>query len=166
MPNDITEIRRLGTCRINFTGVDMGYTLGGVTVMITTSWTDIFIDEYGEVPVDDIDIGTNIEATVPLAQPSLNNYEKAFNTGRRADGITDRLTFGRKVGTSITKGRLVLDPINDTDGVVLYNSGIVNVDDLGYNNDNIRILSCHFKGFIDDSRSGGDKLFRLFGGMS
>lgn len=164
MPKDVTEIRRLGTCRINYAGYDMGYTQGGVTVTITTSWTTIMIDEYGEVPVDDIDIGTNIEATIPIVQASLTNYTHAFDTGRNVPG--DRLTFGRKVGTSIGKERLVLDPINDTDGIVMYAAGVINVDDLGFNNNGVRILSCHFKGYIDDSRSGGDKVFRIFGGMS
>ena len=164
MPKDVTEIRNLGTCRVNYAGTDMGYTQGGVSVTITTTWVAVNVDEYGEVPVDDIDVGTNIEATVPLIQASLANYIQAFDTGRNVP--TDRLTFGRKVGTSIGKDRLVLDPINDTDGVVIYAAGITDVDDLGFNNDGVRILTCHFKGYIDDSRSGGDKVFRLFGGMS
>jgi len=117
MAKDVTEIRNLGTCRINYGKVDLGYTQGGVTVTITTSWTTVNIDEYGEVPVDDIDIGTNIEATVPLIQASFVNYGIAFDTSRNVP-IT-QLTFGRKVGTAIGKARLVLDPINDIDGVVI-----------------------------------------------
>lgn len=166
MGKDVTEIRSLGTCRVNFGSRDMGYTQGGVTVTITTSWNEIMIDEYGEVPVDAIDIGTNIEVMVPLVQASVNNYEYAFPTGRRAAPMQDRLVFGRKIGTSIPKYRLVLDPINDSDGIVIYQAGCMNVDDLGFNNDNVRVLNCHFKGFIDDSRAGGDKVFRIFGGMS
>lgn len=165
----ITEIRRLGTCRVNFGGRDMGYTFGGCTAKITTDWVDINVDDFGTVPVDDIDTGTNIDVFVPLIQASVDNYEDAFNTGRReADpaGGEDRLVFGRKVGTSIVKMRLVLDPINDVDGIVLYKAGCYDVDELGYNNEGARILGLHFKAFMDEDRADGDRLFRIFGGLS
>ena len=166
MGKDITEIRRLGTCRVHFGDRDMGYTQGGVTVAITTDWIDILVDDYGSVPVDMIDVGTNIEATVPLAQASLDNYEDAFGMGDRPVYPSDRITFGRTTGDSIVKKRLVLDPLNDNDNIVLYLAGVVSVDELGYNNDGIRILGLHFRAFIDTGRSEGDKLFRIGGGMS
>jgi len=164
MPKDLTEIRKLGTCRINFGGRDMGYTTGGVEVTITTEYVMINVDEFGTVPVDACDVGVTIEAMVPLAQPSLNNYIDAFPVGRNSP--TDRLTFGRTVGDSVTKKRLVLDPVNETDGFVIYKAACLSVDPLGYNNEGIRILGCHFQGFADDTRSSGDYLFRIFGGMS
>lgn len=164
MAKDVTEIRRIGTCRVNYGGRDMGYTQGGVTVSIVTDWVDINVDDFGTVPVDAQDIGTNIEATVPLAQASLENYTDAFPTANSY--MDDRLRFGRLVGTSITKQRLVLDPINDTDNVVIYLAGVISVDDLGFNNDGVRILSCHFKGFVDTGRGVGDKVFRIGGYLS
>jgi len=164
----ITEIRRLGTCRVNFGGRDMGYTFGGCTAKITTDWVDINVDEFGTVPVDDIDTGTNIDVFVPLIQASVDNYEDGFDTGRRevAGMAGEKIVFGRKVGTSIKKMRLVLDPINDIDGVVLYKAGCYDVDELGYNNEGARILGLHFKGFIDEDRTPGDQTFRIFGGLS
>ena len=166
---DITQIRRLGTCRVNFGGRDMGYTQGGVSVTITTDWVDINVDDYGTVPVDAIDVGTNIEATVPLAQASLDNYDDAFGMGLRTvlgPGSYNQITFGRTTGDSIVKRRLVLDPLNDTDNVVLYLAGVISVDALGFTNDGIRILGLTFKGYIDDGRSEGDRCFRIGGGMS
>jgi len=162
--NSVTEIRNIGTCRINLGGRDMGFTQGGVTVKITTDWHSVVVDKYGTVPLDDIDTGTNIEVTIPLVQASLDNYKSAFSTG--SNTLTDRLTFGRQVGTSITKARLVLDPINESDGLVVYQAGCFDVDELGFNNEGERILNCHFKGYIDDDRAAGDKVFRIFGGMS
>jgi len=166
---DVTQIRRLGTCRVNFGGRDMGYTSGGVTVAITTDWVDINVDDFGTVPVDAIDVGTNIEATVPLAQASLDNYADAFSPGLRSAAGTwsyDRISFGRTTGDSIVKKRLVLDPLNDSDSIILYLAGVISVDDLGYNNDSVRILSCHFKAYVDTGRAEGDRLFRIGGGMS
>jgi len=144
----------------------MGYTQGGVEVTITTDWVDINLDDYGTVPVDAIDMGTNIEAKVPLAQASLDNYDDAFGMGNRPVYPSDRITFGRVVGDSIIKRRLVLDPLNDSDNVVIYLSGVISVDPLGFNNDNVRILGVTFKGYIDTGRADGDRLFRIGGAMS
>lgn len=159
-----TEIRNLGTCRVNYNGRGIGYTQGGVTVKITTDWHDVVVDEFGTVPLDAIDTGTNIEATIPLVQASLDNYEDAFPTGTGT--LSSTVTFGRKVGTSITKAQLILDPINEDDGIVIYQAGCFDVDELGYSNEGERVLNCHFKGYIDESRADGDKVFRIFGGMS
>jgi len=171
MAKSITEIRRIGTCRVNYGGRDLGYTQGGVSVSIVTDWVDINVDDFGTVPVDAQDVGTNIEATVPLAQASIANYRDAFPTARDyTPGDTgwraDRVTFGQIVGESITKKRLILDPINDTDNIVIYLAGVILVDDLGFNNDGIRILSCHFRGYVDTGRSEGDKTFRIGGYLS
>ncbi len=166
---DITQIRRLGTCRVNYGGRDMGYTQGGVEVTITTDWVDINVDDFGTVPVDAIDVGTNIEAKVPLVQASLDNYDDGFGMGLRSSlGVAslDRITFGRTTGDSIVKRRLVLDPLNDIDNVILYLAGCISVDPLGFNNEGVRILGLTFRAYIDDGRAEGDRLFRVGGGMS
>lgn len=163
----ITEIRRLGTCRVNLGARDMGYTQGGCTVTIVTDWVDINVDDFGTVPVDAIDVGTNIEAVVPLAQASLDNYEDAFGTsGLRPVYPSDRITFGHTTGDSIVKQRLILDPLNDNDNIVIYLAGVITVGELGFNNDGVRILSLTFKGYIDEDRAEGDRLFHIGGGMS
>ena len=56
-----TEFRRLGTCLVTWDTRNMGYTKGGVTVKITTTWVDITVDRWGEVPLDAVDIGTIID---------------------------------------------------------------------------------------------------------
>jgi len=164
MPKDLTQIRKLGTCRINFGGRDMGYTAGGVTVRITTEFVDIMVDEFGNVPVQAADVGVSIECIVPLAQPTLENYADAFPVASNVPA--DRLTFGRKVGQYVVPQRLVLDPVNESDGFVVYRAACLEVGELGFNNEGIRILECHFRGMVDDTRQEGDYLFRIFGGMS
>jgi len=159
------EFRRLGTCGVSYAGRNMGYTKGGVTVKITTTWVDITVDRYGEVPLDAVDVGTIIEAFTPLAQGSLDNFRDGFDTHLMA-GIVGPLTFGRTVGTSIQKSKLVLTPINDNDIVVIYKAGCVDVDELGYNNEGHRILGLHWKGFIDENLAEGAKTFQIFGYMS
>jgi len=143
----------------------MGYTKGGVTCKITTTWVDITVDRWGEVPLDAVDIGTIIEAFTPLAQGSIDNYRDAYDTGLIA-GVSGPLTFGRQVGTSITKQQLILNPINDNDRIIIYLAGVVDVDELGFNNEGHRLLGLHWKGFIDESRGEGQKTFQIFGHTS
>ena len=161
-----TEFRRLGTCGVSFGGRNMGYTRGGVTVKITTSWVDIFVDRFGEVPLDAVDIGTNIEAFTPLAQGSIDNYNDGFDTGDTGGAGGGPITFGRQVGSSIIKQELILVPINDNDVIRIYKAGAVDVDELGYNNEGHRILGIHWKGFLDESRDEGDRVFKIFGYVS
>lgn len=164
---DVTEIRNLGTCRVNYNARDMGHTQGGCTVKITVEQREVVVDEYGVVPVDVVDVGTTIEATIPLAQASFDNYADVYPTLTTILAATI-LSSGRKVGVSIPGYRLVLDPLRvaDTDGVVIYDAYVVDVAELGYTNEGERILAVTFKGRIVTSRADGDKVFRIFGGMS
>lgn len=168
MARDVTQIRKLGTCRVHFGDLDMGYTQGGVTVTITMDQVEILVDDFGSVPVDSIDVGTNIEAVTPLVQATIANYEALLWPGNRtalAPAI-DRITFGKKVGASAITHALILDPINDDDGIRIHKAWCASIDDLGYNNEGTRILGAHWRGMIDESRADGDRVFHIFGQMS
>ncbi len=163
----VSEIKNLGTCRINFRARDMGHTQGGCTVKITVEQRDVVVDEYGVVPVDVVDLGTQIEATIPLVQASFDNYADVYPT-LATILAANQLSSGRRVGQSIPGFRLVLDPlrVTDTDGIVIYKACPSDVAELGYSNDGERVLAVTFRGLIDTSRADGDRVFRIFGGMS
>ena len=164
---DVDEIRNLGSCRVNIDGRDCGHTQGGVSAKITVTQREVPVDEYGSVPVDVVDVGTTIEVVTPLVQASLDNYALAFPTlAKILTSIT--LSSGRKVGTSIPNVRLVLDPLRaaDTDGIVIYKAYVKDVAELGYNNDGERVIAITWGGELDEDRTEGDKVFRIFGGMS
>ena len=55
---DVSEIRNLGSCRVNVGGRDVGHTQGGCSAKITTQIREVLVDEYGVVPVDNVDQGT------------------------------------------------------------------------------------------------------------
>ena len=164
---DVSEIRNLGTCRVNHDGRDMGHTQGGCSVKITTQIREVVVDEYGVVPVDNVDQGTIIEVVTPLAQASWDNYVDAYPMGQTILAA-NQLSFGRKVGDSLATARLVLDPLRvaDDDGVVIYKAYVKDVAELGYNNEGERIVAITWGGEIDTSRAAGDMCFRIFGGMS
>jgi len=146
----------------------LGYTQGGVTVTITMDQVEILVDDFGSVPVDSIDVGTNIEAVTPLVETTILAYNTLLWPGTRTavGPAIDRITFGKRVGGSATTGALILDPINENDGIRIHKAWCSSIDDLGYNNEGVRVLGAHWRGMIDTSRADGDRVFHIFGQMS
>jgi hypothetical protein len=68
-----TENVKLGVCNVLFDGVDLGFTKGGVEVEVATSTKEITVDQMGETPIGEIIMGRTVQATVPLAETTLDN---------------------------------------------------------------------------------------------
>lgn len=68
-----TENVKLGVCNVLFDGVDLGFTKGGVEVEVATSTHEITVDQLGETPIGEIITGRTVQATVPLAETTLDN---------------------------------------------------------------------------------------------
>lgn len=64
---------KLGVCNVLFDGVDLGYTKGGVEVEVQTNTHEITVDQFGETPIGEIITGRTVQATVPLAETTLEN---------------------------------------------------------------------------------------------
>lgn len=161
---------RLGVCEVSYAGSHVGHTLGGCNVRITTISVEKKTDKYGDVPVGYNDLGTRIEVTVNIAEETISNIASYFPTG--ATGIhglsTDIVSFGRTVGTALTGGRLVLDPVDGGEPIVIYKA-VPNPDEtqeIGYTNDGQRVWSVVFKGLPQSFRDEGDQLFRIGGAAS
>lgn len=156
---------KLGVCEVAFGGVHVGHTLGGCSVRITTISVEKKTDKYGDVPVGYNDLGTRIEVTVNIAEETLAKISTYFPTGTNAG---DRVTFGRTVGTALTGQRLVLDPTDGGEPIVIYNA-VPNPDEtqeIAYTNDGQRVWGVVFKGLPISSRAENDQLFRIGGSAS
>lgn len=68
-----TENVKLGVCNVLFDGVDLGFTKGGVEVEVATSTKEITVDQMGETPIGEVIMGRTVQATVPLAETTLDN---------------------------------------------------------------------------------------------
>lgn len=64
---------QLGTCTIKFNGVDLGLTIGGVEVEVSTNTHETKVDQFGDTAVNEFITGRNITAKVPLAETTLEN---------------------------------------------------------------------------------------------
>jgi hypothetical protein len=71
-----TKNVKLGVCRIFYDGVDLGYTQGGVEVNVTTETHKVFVDQFGKSVIDEIILGRNVEAKVPLAETTIENMAR------------------------------------------------------------------------------------------
>lgn len=64
---------RLGTCSVRYKGVDLGYTMGGVEVEVTTNTHETKVDQFGDVVANEFIQGRNIMVRVPMAEVTLYN---------------------------------------------------------------------------------------------
>lgn len=71
-----TKNVKLGVCQVFFGGADLGYTQGGVEVMVSTDTHKVNVDQFGKTTVDEIIMSRNCEIKVPLAETTLRNLVK------------------------------------------------------------------------------------------
>lgn len=87
-----TENVKLGVCNVLFDGVDLGFTKGGVEVEVATSTHEITVDQLGETPIGELITGRTVQATVPLAETTLDNLvaimpgSELISDGSKASG--------------------------------------------------------------------------------
>ena len=154
----------IGPCYVFFLGRHVGHTYGGVSMSVTQNTYELKSDQYGETPVRVLDAGLALEATVNMTESTFDNLKVLFAS---ATDQTTYLTFGKPVGEPITTGELVLEPIDGSDIIQIYNAApnVGGAVEIAYTTDNQRVYACRFVGLIDDARDHGDQLFRI-GGFS
>ena len=103
-----TENVKLGVCNVLFNGVDLGFTKGGVEVEVATSTHEITVDQLGETPIGEIVTGRTVQATVPLAETTLDNLvaimpgSELISDGARASGTVTFSTAAPVDGDKVT----------------------------------------------------------------
>lgn len=154
----------IGPCYAYFKGRHLGHTYGGVTFSVTQNTYELKSDQYGETPVRVLDAGLAVECTVNMTESTFDNLKVLFAS---ATDETTFLTFGKPVGEAIDTGELLLEPIDGSSIIQLYNAApnVGGAIEIAFTTDNQRVFACKFVGLIDDTRDSGDQLFRI-GGFS
>ncbi|GAG19527.1 unnamed protein product, partial [marine sediment metagenome] len=141
---DVENVK-LGVCEVEFNGVHLGHTLGGVTLRIGNLVAEKKVDRYGDMVIGYHDMGTTVEAVLNVAEETIANIAKYFPGSTLAG---DTVTFGRTVGAALVGYGLVLDPTDGGDPVVIYqavpNPG--EVVEIPYTVGDQRVWSVTFKG--------------------
>jgi hypothetical protein len=156
MTSSTTNVK-VGACRVTFDGVDLGYTQGGVEVMVTTETHKVNVDQFGKSIINEIIMGRTISVKVPLAETTLENLVKimpgaVLTTG--TDVTKKRVDVPTGVGTdllSIAKV-LVLHPsanadANKNDDVTIPFAATSGAMQYAYTVDKERIFNVTFDGY-------------------
>lgn len=105
-----TENVKLGVCNVLFDGVDLGFTKGGVEVEVSTSTKEITVDQMGETAIGEVIMGRKVQATVPLAETTLDNLvtimpgSTLVSDGAKATGTITFSTAAPVNNDSVTFG--------------------------------------------------------------
>lgn len=68
-----TENVKLGICSAFFGSQDLGLSIGGIEVAVTTETKKVEVDQYGKTPINDIIMGRSITVKVPMAETTVRN---------------------------------------------------------------------------------------------
>lgn len=145
---------KLGVCVITYDSVDLGLTLGGVEVEVTTTTHEVKVDSFGETPVKEFITGRTCMVKVPMVETTIANMailmpaSTVFSTGgSRIDvdvGISTDLLALAKV--------LKLSPVNQTgdeEDFIIPLAGIMGSMNFAYKIDQERVFMAEFKAYPD-----------------
>lgn len=68
-----SENIRMGTCRVTYGGVDLGFTMGGVEVTVATTTHETKVDQLGDAVAAESIMGRTISVKAPLVETSVYN---------------------------------------------------------------------------------------------
>lgn len=112
MASDTKNVK-LGVCSINFDGKDLGYTQGGVEVMVTTDTHEVEVDQFGKTIINEIIMKRDVKVKVPLAETTLENLVAIMpgatlvSDGAKATGTITIATQPTNGQTIIVNGKTI-----------------------------------------------------------
>jgi len=153
-----SPIKDLGPCEVNFDGVSLGATMGGVIFRHTEESRPVREDQQGVTNVDELKVGVSCEIEVPLTRSSLGQLSKVIGNSTYTG---TKLEVGVVVGESLLDHAkvLILKPIIDsvvsTDPstwLTVYKAYPRADLELTYNYENQRVYKVIFKAFPDNGK--------------
>lgn len=68
-----TKNVKLGVCKVYLGGQDLGFTQGGVEVMVTTDTHVVNVDQFGKSTVNELIMARNVKVKCPLVETTVRN---------------------------------------------------------------------------------------------
>lgn len=154
---------QMGTCDVEFNGVDLGHTFGGVEVTYEAQYADYMVDLYGDTVVEKRLKGERLTAKVPLAEYTIVNLRNAIPQSQFAGAANARITIGAKAGKLATDdaARLVLHPSQEgtrRHDIVFHQAYVSAVEPIAHTNDDEKVLMVTFEALLDESKADGNYL--------
>lgn len=161
---DITNVK-VGACSVNYNGVDVGHTIGGVEAVYTPEYHDIMVDRYGTSIAEKVLVGEQFTAKVVLAESTIANILVAIPNGTDNTG---HMTGGSLIGNlaSANAAQLVLHPLENEASdlsldIVIYKAVSTDAVTFPLKNDGETAFEVTFTALIDESKSDGNYLFLI-----
>ncbi len=144
---------KMGSCAVEFDGVDLGYTVGGVKVTYSIDSVEKTVDQE-DAPIDEVVTKQNFEITVPMAEYNLQKLVK-FIPG--AVLLGDHATTPGKMKLMITgesgkslramAGKLVVKPKGGSpnDWITVYAAVPKPNIDFAFEKENTRVYNVVFR---------------------
>ena len=161
---DNTANFQLGACTISVDGTEVGYTTeDGISVSITGELKDVR-PSRASAPAEAFSSIEGIEITGKMLQTA----EQATLLGYILPSATvsgDQVKFGREPGyrASANVASIVLHPVDQdavtTQDITIYRGLFDNSTEIEYGDEGERSYAFKIKGYFDDSRTDGDRLF-------
>lgn len=157
-----TENIRMGTCKLLYDGVDLGFTMGGVEVAVATTTHETKVDQFGDTVANETVMGRTITITCPLVETTLDNMALLMpgatmitdNTVPLAPKKLVKVTSGTGLSLLERAKELVLHPISKpaddkTEDLTIPLCATAGAMNFAYKYDAERVFNCEFKGYPD-----------------
>lgn len=167
MAADINKVEIAGPCRITLDGVDVGHTLDGVELIGERKLTDVFVDRYGETPIDKVLSGNRLMVKFKMAQTEWDQWNWLVPETSSYDGAStaDRADFGADAGYSLRQDAklLLIHPLKNvatdkSDDVTIYKAVSAENFSLPMKVDEQRVLEITLEALVDESYGTGRRL--------
>lgn len=160
---------QLGTCQILYgtagSEVDLGLTIGGVEVEVSTTTHETKLDQYGDTVANEFIMGRNIVVRMNLAETTLNNMVALFPGATLVvDGLKKNVKVTSGTGQSLLTSakQMILRPIelatatpvDKTKDLVIPLCATAGNMRFAFKYDEERVFNCEFKGFPDSDKAG------------
>ena len=151
---------QLGTCTITLDDVDLGLTIGGVEVEVSTNTHPTQVDQFGETIVAEHITGRNVVVKVPMAETTLENMVKVLPGATLVTDTVDPLKKKVEVKTGVGTNlldlalKLTLHPIanlvtDTSEDFVVPLAAAAGAINFSYKVNEERVYMAEFKGYPD-----------------
>lgn len=154
---------QLGVCSVVRNGVNLGHTIGGVTITYTPTFKRTNVDQTGESTAKIFLVGEEFKAEFSLAEFTLQNIQAAIAQGTAVgDDSTSIGSYAGKNAT-LTAAEWKFHPIanastNYNDDITIFKGVSTGELKIEHNNEGEKVLPLTVEAVVDEGRSDGGLL--------
>lgn len=162
MPSSTDNVK-VGVCKVDYDGTNLGYTKGGVQVSVTTETYSVTVDQFGNTPISEIITSRVITVTTPLAETTLDNLVQIMPGATKitdsVDTTIEKVEVTDSVSTDLLSQakKLTLHPqaLSESDkseDIVVPKAATPGGLEFSYELESERVFNAEWKGYPDINR--------------